>query len=292
MKRYKFIEILEYEKRLKTLFTNCGISLNNQSRISQYFKYLSTLETARIQNNQDFHDFLQRDKAKYYYSQYYSLEIKNIVEALEQTSHGCDLLKSKLVDLANGTYLLSEENPEDTSARNTTFELSLFAFLHNLGTKVKLGDPNPDLRVTTNRFVYNVECKRPSSTKAVEKNIRKAWKQLKKPSVPSGIPTIALSLDKVLINDDLIYHSISEQANLAGLDVLLYNFMQLNQPIVNKIIGSDSCVILYYISCLSGFESKDLPMANATFMIGNVYNFENEDIYQDLNSFSGMNLRI
>ena len=157
---------------------------------------------------------------------------------------------------------------------------------------MKQDEPNPDLQVATSRLTYNVECKRPSSIKTVEKNIRKAWKQLRKPSVPHGIPTIALSLDKVLINDDLIYHSVSEQASLAGLDRLLYEFMLNNQSMINKVIDSDSCVLLYYFSCLSGFESKNVPMANATYMIGNVYNFENKDIYQDLKSFSGMNLRI
>jgi len=292
MERYKFSKIIESEKKVKKIFSKHEIPLNNQSRICQYFSYLKELDAARTKSDQAFHDFLEKNKAKYYYSQYYALEVFNIVKALEETTQDTNLVKNKLLDLANGTYLLSEENPEDTSARNTTFELSLFAFLHNLGTKVKLGEPNPDLQVSTSRFTYNVECKRPSSTKSVEKNIRKAWKQLRKSSVPDGIPTIALSLDKVLINDDLIYHSVSEQAALAGLDQLLYEFMHKNQHMVNKIIDSDSCVILYYISCLSGFESKNVPMANVTFMIGNVYNFENKDIYQDLKSFSGMNLKV
>ena len=290
MKRYKFSEIIEYEDRVKELFIKCGISLNNQSRICQYFSYLRDLEVARTRSNQAFHDFLEKDKAKYYYSQYYSLEIRNIVEALEQTDQDINLFKSKLLNLSDGTYLLSEENPSDTSARNTTFELSLFAFLHNLGTQVELNEPNPDLRVSTSQFTYNVECKRPSSENSVEKNIRKAWKQLRKPSVPDGVPTIAISLDKVLINDDLIYHSISELAALGGLDNLLYEYAQKNQPMINKIVNSDSCVVLYYISCLSGFENKNLPMANATYMIGNIYNFKDESIYDDLEKFSGMNI--
>lgn len=292
MKRYKFCELLEYEEKIKALFIRCGIQLNNQSRISQYFSYLRLVDEARKKSSEEFHIFLENDKAKYYYSQYYALEIQNIVKALDETNQDISLLKTKLLDLANGTYLLSEENPENTSARNTTFELSLFAFLYNLGIQVKLGEPNPDLQVSTAQFAYDIECKRPSSVNSVEKNIKKAWKQLRKLSVSSRIPTIALSLDKVLINDDLIYHSVGEQIALQGLDNLLHKFMRQSQPMINKIIDSESCVILYYLSCLSGFEDKNLPMANATFMIGNVYNLEGSGIYQDLKKFSGMNLSV
>ncbi|HCC84639.1 MAG TPA: hypothetical protein DEP87_03070, partial [Candidatus Pacebacteria bacterium] len=177
---------------------------------------------------------------------------------------------------------------------NTAFELELFSFLHKLGLGVTLKDPNPDLMISTNKLDYNVECKRPASRHSIEKNIRKGLKQLRKPSISANVPTLALSLDKVFQDGDLIFHSNDENAALAGLDKLLFDFANENKSMLSKLCGASPCVVLYYLSCLSGFADNS-PMASTTYMVGNIFNFDTDmshKIHEDLVVFSGRNLTI
>ena len=48
-------------------------------------------------------------------------------------------------------------------------------------------------------------------------------------------------------------------------------FLKENNPLLGKIF-KEPCLALYYISILVGFRTE-LPMANATFLTGNVFNF-------------------
>ncbi len=287
MKRFKFSDLLTYEKRTEDLFIKYGLKLHTNSRIKQYFQFLKEIELMRSANKEEFGKFIEKNQVKYYFSQHYVGEIQNIIESLESIEIDSNLIKEKLLKWSKGTYLLSEENIDDTSARNTTFELDLFSFLNNLGIKTRFGEINPDLISSTSEYTYNIECKRPASLKSVERNLKKALKQLRKPSNPTGISTIALSLDKVLLDDDLIFHSKNEKQALESLEKILKRFMDLNQNSIRKIVGNDSCVIFYYLSILAGFDDESLPMANARYMIGNVYNFNNNEILTDLSQFSG-----
>ena len=289
MNRTKFSDLLEYEDKVVSIYADCGLRINVTSRIFQYFTFLRRIETERKKGSGEFNTFFEKDKARNYFGLYHVSELKDIVDALEKTTQDINIVRAKLVDLANGTYLLSEENPEDRKSRNTTFELSLFSFLHKLGTNVSLGEPNPDLRVSTPKFNYNIECKRPASADTVARNIKRALKQLRKPSLPAGVPTIAISLDKILMNDDLILDSFNEQTSMEKLDQILMSYAQVNKRQLDNICGSEPCVVLYYLSCLVGFQTKDIPLARATYMIGNVYNFESnlsQNIYTDLKMFT------
>jgi hypothetical protein len=63
------------------------------------------------------------------------------------------------------------------------------------------------------------------------------------------------------------------------------SYAKVNKKQLDNICGSEPCVVLYYLSCLAGFQTNDIPMARATYMIGNVYNFEptkSKEIYEDL----------
>lgn len=288
MKRYKFSDLLLYEEKIKKLYLKHGLSFNPSNRISKYFAYLGKIEKIRNLDKDSFSRLIQKDRAKYYYSQFYVLEICNIVNAIENSNQDEKIIKEKLTDLSKGTYLLSEESSNNTKARDTTFELSLFSFLHAKKLDVKLDDPNPDLQLSSGNFTYNIECKRPYSIKSLEKHIRKAIKQLKKTNTGNSVPTVALSLEQVLLGNDsgndLILDSRDEKSALSFLDATLYSFFQVNTPMIRKICEDDPCLVLYYLSCLVGFRS-DLPMANATYITGNIYNFEenlSNSIYKDL----------
>ncbi|MDP2649412.1 MAG: hypothetical protein Q8P10_01065 [bacterium] len=284
MKRHKFSDLLLYEERIKKLYVKHGLSFNSYNRISRYFIYLNEIEKKRHLDKIAFSQLIRKNRAKYYYSQFYVLETCNVIDAIEQSNQDPKIVKEKLIDLAKGTYLLSEESSNNTKARDTSFELSLFSFLQDKGLGVKLTDPNPDLQLKSEKFIYNIECKRPFSFKSLEKHVKKAVSQLEKTTKANSVPTIALSLEQVVLGDDLILDSRDEKSALAFLDATLHAFLQKNLPMIQKICGDTPCLILYYLSCLVGFKT-DLPMANATFITGNIYNFGDElsnSIYKDL----------
>lgn len=284
MNKYKYSDLLLYEKKIKDLYSKLGLNFDESNRISKYFKYLGEIEKSRKLDKAKFHALIQKNKAKYYYSQFYVLEICKIVDALQNTKLDEKILKEKLTLLAKGTYLLSEENINNTQARDTTFELSLFSFLYARNLQVKVGSSNPDLQLSTPNFTYNIECKRPYSANSLERNIRKALKQLRKTRNGVSIPTMALSLEQVILGDDLILDSRNDQSALTFLDAMLSQFAQDNLSMIRKICNNETCLILYWLSCLTGFRT-DLPMAHTTFIVGNVYNFDqnlSDRIYKDL----------
>jgi len=292
MNRYKYSDLLLYEEKIKKLYSKLGLHYNSASRIAQYFAYLTEIEKRRGGDSAAFNAFIQQDRVKYYYSQFYVLEICHIIDAMSQIRIAPEIIREKLDYLVQGTYLLSEETLQNASARNTEFELSLFSFFHDKGVDVKLCAPNPDIRVTTHNFVYNIECKRPYSTDTVEKNMRKALKQLRKSYGGSSIPTMALSIDHVFGRRDIILDAEDDASALASLDRAVTSYYERNLPMVRKICNHEPCVILYYLSCLSGFKTN-LPMAHAMFMVGNVYNFPKElsnRIYSDLEVFKPKNI--
>lgn len=287
MDRYKYSDLLLYETKVRRLYGKLGLNYNSSCRIAQYFSYLSEIEKRRGGDSTAFSAFIQQNRVKYYYSQFYILEICHILDAIEKVRISSELVKEKLDYLAQGTYLLSEETLQNTAARNTQFELSLFAFFHEKGVDAKLCSPNPDISVTTKSFTYNIECKRPFSLDTVERNMRKAVKQLRKSYGNNTIPTFALSLDHIASRKDIILDADTELSALRSLEKVTTLYSQQNLPMVRKIFDHEPCVILYYFSCLSGFKDNT-PMAHAMFMIGNVYNFPkdlSEKIHSDLEIF-------
>ena len=84
----------------------------------------------------------------------------------------------------------------------------------------------------------------------------------------------------------LILDSRDETSASNFLNATLEVFLRDNLKMLQKIIDNKSCLVLYYLSCLVGFKT-DIPMANATFITGNIYNFENElshSVFEDLNT--------
>lgn len=263
MKIYKFSDLLNDEKRVRKLYARYGLSLNSASRIVQYFKYLRKLEDIRKEDPETFKENFAKNRLKFYFSQFYVMELSNVVNAIEKSNSKAEIVKSKLSDLSKGTYLLSEEDVANTKARDTMFELSLFAFLRKFNLNVELCEPNPDIRLTSNNFIYNIECKRPSSMNSVEHQIKKAKKQLEKMSKKRVISTIALSLDQIFLKKvleskekyDVLLDSKNDTSALAFLDATIFKFLTENNFILGKIFKDKPCFVLYYISSLTGFRT-------------------------------------
>ena len=169
-----FSTLLTYKEKIENLYLALELKFNPSSRIGKYFHYLEKIEKVRSLGKDKLTDLIEKDKARYYFSQYYVLEICAIVDAIEKGGQDERIIKEKLLKLSKGTYLLSEESGSNKKARDVQFELSLFSFLSEKGANVELCDPNPDIQLLTNEFRYKIECKRPYSIRSLEKLTRES----------------------------------------------------------------------------------------------------------------------
>ena len=86
MNKYKYSDLLLYKKKVKDLYIKLGLNFDESNRISKYFKYLGEIEISRKLDKDKFHALIQKNKAKYYYSQFYVLEMCKIIDALQNST--------------------------------------------------------------------------------------------------------------------------------------------------------------------------------------------------------------
>jgi len=287
VKTYKYSELISYQNTIENFFLKHKIELSPTSRIIEYFNYLKIIEGKRTSDKKSLNKLIREDKAKYYFSLFYVLDIYKIINSLDKASQSKTIVRKKLLDLMKGTYLLSRENSDNTKARNTGFELSFFSILYSGGLAVKLCDPNPDIELKSNSFTYNIECKRPQSVRSLEKNLKGAMKQIRKMglSATKQIPVIVLSVDKIFFDrNDLILNSKDEKTARSFLEGKLRDFSKNSLRTVNKVIGDGQCIVISYLSCLVDLRNYGF-MSSANFIDCNIYNFEknlSNCIYSDL----------
>lgn len=132
-----------------------------------------------------------------------ALEIHDIVEAFHGDSSPA--LKAKLMRALCGPISPLDEQPKNSDARNTMFELSLAADWKNAGSEVEVGEP--DIKFRTPGALFHTECKRPFSENSVRKNIEEAASQLGKELNKSGneldYGIVAVSLSRVFTKGNL-----------------------------------------------------------------------------------------
>jgi hypothetical protein len=132
-----------------------------------------------------------------------ALEIHEIVEAFNGVSSPA--LKAKLMRALCGPISPFDEQPRNSEARNTMFELSLAADWKNAGSEVEVGEP--DIRLRAPAALFQTECKRPFSENSVRKNIKDAAsqleKELNKPGHENDYGIVAISLSRVFTKGNL-----------------------------------------------------------------------------------------
>jgi hypothetical protein len=144
-----------------------------------------------------------------------ALEIFEILTAFEgETS---DALRTKVARAVSGPVSPLAEQPKNSEARNTMFELSLAAGWKNKGLDVELGEP--DMRVTVESRAFRVECKRPFSENSVRANIRGAHSQLSEllelPGNQEDFGIVAISLSRVFTKGNLTCFAPAESGRSA-----------------------------------------------------------------------------
>ena len=151
---------------------------------------------------------------------------------------GC--IVAKLNKAVNGPINLGEEPPTSSTARNFLFEALVAARLHApaQGASVIL-DAASDTGVLFNGTRIWIECKRVTSEKKIEKNVRKAASQLEesfKKRVGSGHRGIvALDVSKILNSVDRVYVRENDEHLLQSIDSLMNDLIERFAPVWQKI---------------------------------------------------------
>jgi hypothetical protein len=86
-------------------------------------------------------------------------------------------LRDKFTAILDGPRNPQQETPSSNLARNTVFELYLAGWLSHKGVPTEICH-NPDISCTVADRHLFIQCKRPFSRRAIERNIKRACKQL------------------------------------------------------------------------------------------------------------------
>lgn len=216
---------------------NIGVSLgsgrtsNYQSIVSYWAESYGTasIEEARsifpsfVSSMLEIHDFVRVYKA---FKDVPAAELGNIV--------------AKLNKAVNGPINLEEETPASATARNFLFETLVAARLHSpdQGAFAAL-DATSDTGVLFDGSKIWVECKRVTSEGQIEKNARKASRQLEvvfKNKFGSGHKGIvALDVSKILNPGDRIYVRENDADLLQSVNRLMNDLIERYAPVWQKV---------------------------------------------------------
>lgn len=199
MKVATFDAVLKSLNRLDPWLRSLGI----EPKSDRWHQAVQMVERAKEQR-----EIVERGGARVHISNYMdglfeAMEIHEIVDAFDSDSSPA--LKAKLMRALCGPISPFNEQPKNSEARNTMFELSLAADWKNAGSVVELGEPDIKLRAAV--ALFQTECKRPFSENSVRKNIGDAAsqlaKELNKPDGENDYGIIAISLSRVFTKGNL-----------------------------------------------------------------------------------------
>lgn len=112
---------------------------------------------------------------------------------------GDDFAAAPIENALNGPADLLLENPNNSDGRNFMFELIMAGRLAAAGFRPRF-DKGPDVHVEFAGLELAIQCKRPFSLSALEKNIKRAIHQLKVGNADLNI--VALSVSRILNSGD------------------------------------------------------------------------------------------
>lgn len=147
---------------------------------------------------------------------------------------------AKLNKAVNGPITLEEETPASTTARNFLFEALVAARLHApvRGASAILDAPS-DTGVLFGGNKIWVECKRVTSERKIEKNVRKASRQLEevlhKKMGARNRGMVALDVSKIFNPGDRIFVRESDAHLLQSVDRLMNDLIERFSPVWQKV---------------------------------------------------------
>lgn len=169
---------------------------------------------------------------------------------------------AKLQKGVNGPISSAEETDKSRTARNFLFEALFAAKVHSPGNKVEaiLGAES-DTGIKINGKKLWVECKRVTSEKKIEANVKKACKQLetiiKKQTGSGHRGIVALEVTKIMSPDDSIFVSNNDSELVASVDRMMDKFVQEHYHIWERIYERRSHKIIGIIIRFAFMSSSE-----------------------------------
>ncbi len=195
-----FDDVLEVLKDLDPWLLALGIKLKND----RWHEALKTVARAREQRQRIERGEKRQFVPNYIPGLYDATEVVEIFRAFG--TENSPALKEKVQRALSGPIAPLSEQPNNSTARNAMFELTLAANWKNGGAGVELGEPDILLYLTGLRF--HVECKRPFYAHSVRANIKDAASQLgaelDKPGRENDYGIVAISLSRIFTKGELV----------------------------------------------------------------------------------------
>jgi len=215
---------------------------------------------------------------EYHYAVYDLTQLMEILEAVKDYPDK-KILKDKIEKMNGGSPDPAEENPSNTIARDTQFELKLYADLKNTGLDCELGEPWPDIKIITKKHTYAIECKRIFSDKAsrIADRVGDARDQLMRSidDDKNTIGLIALDITRRLTKGEMYLRAKSSELATARLSKELDDFRKTKEFARHwrpERIGDERIsAIVIYTSMYSYLEDEELAAHAAQLVAQNIH---------------------
>lgn len=211
----------------------------------------------------------------------------DIYEAFKNESHeNLAGIRGKLIKGVNGPVNSVDEAPKSSDARNFVFEALMAARAHrpNSGVTAIL-DAESDTGVSLANKKLWIECKRITSNKKIESNIRDATnqleKRLKKKTGVGHRGIVAIDATKLLNPKDQLYVQSNDQMLLRSVDKMMEQFIDENSEQWEKVYVKKNKKIIGTIirfSFMSTSQSRNLLVRTGQWAVNPRRNSKPSDV--------------
>lgn len=175
-------DIITLEKRYGAILASLGLG-SRLGRFREAFSVFNMAEELLKQSQKDIVTLPDSLVGRHRNAVRDLLDLFDICNAIDEHSVDDETLRKKLVILNKGSLDTTVESRVDTKARDTQFELRLWADFCSSGISASIegaGQDGPDIIIEGENNVFAVECKRlfSASTSAFEQRAHKANQQL------------------------------------------------------------------------------------------------------------------
>jgi hypothetical protein len=286
MKLTSYETLLEGREKYLILYERLGLGKPRHNRILQAYKLIEGLIPA-YKDTELISIFLAKynNEQQVDYALVEILELNRIIDMiLEGSIPATKLVAEKIRQISEGTLSPVIENPINSLARNTAFELSLMSDFLSVGMNAELKEKNPDILLSCKDNVYHIECKRILSSQQLSKEYKKAMIQLDKQLRRSSLNNrgvVALSVNHLINEPSYFLESETPRDGYTHIDNVLTDFIYKNRiiwqntsrPPGRKVPG----VILHYSTIL--FARTGVRQSSLTFRT--ITNTHTDDLYFD-----------
>lgn len=256
--------------------TSLGLPIRPYDRIHASLTLIDEADSA-IKDGRIVFPENKTKRTKLLYSLQDISELKQILEALPNWDH--NIVKGKLKRFLKGTILPSEENKDNSFARNIGFELWLASLFLKKGYKAKININNPDLTVNLTDKKYFIECKRIYSEHGIQRAVKSASKQLiKLNELPQGLGVIAVSISKVIPQNDLMLLSKNEARATERIYGLIEKFIVRYQHCWKNIKSKKIIGVMVHFGCIGASLEQGIPFYANFITVNNIH--DNDQLFE------------